>query len=378
MANIGQQNITPGLTKIIITKGYHDGTGEVPGDVDLKAENIKSGVTLFGVSGKTEVVDTSTGDALADEIFLGKIAWVNGLKVTGTITTQTLSDSSDTITAGTYAGTTLSAVDADLLSENIKSGITLFGVPGKVEVVDTSTGDAIAGELLSGKIAWVDGVEVTGTIATETLNASTTTVAAGNYAGTTLSAVDGDLVSDNIKSGITLFGVTGKTEVVDTTTGDAVAGEIMSGKIAFVDGVKLTGTLATQTLNASTTTVTAGNYVGTTLTAVDSDLDSDNIKSGVTIFGLSGKTEVVDTTSGDAVAGEILTGKVAWVDGTEITGTVTAGSDVAGDNGSLIITIPDGIYSSSKTATARDLNLIEDNICNGITIFGITGNKTCS
>jgi hypothetical protein len=47
-----------------------------------------------------------------------------------------------------------------------------------------------------------------------------------------------------------------------------------------------------------------------------------NIRSGVTIFGVSGDPNVVDTSSGDAAAGNILSGKKAWVDGSEVTGTL--------------------------------------------------------
>ncbi|MHC4676477.1 MAG: Lcl C-terminal domain-containing protein, partial [Planctomycetota bacterium] len=50
------------------------------------------------------------------------------------------------------------------------------------------------------------------------------------------------------------------------------------------------------------------------------DLVPGNIKSGVTIFGLTGDTNVVDTTSGTAVAADILSGKIAWIDGIEVLG----------------------------------------------------------
>ena len=84
MANVGQQNITPGTEAQTITAGYHDGTGSVAGDTDLVAGNIKKDVTIFGVSGSSSVVDTSSGDAVAGDILTGKTAWVDGAEVTGT------------------------------------------------------------------------------------------------------------------------------------------------------------------------------------------------------------------------------------------------------------------------------------------------------
>jgi len=69
-------------------------------------------------------------------------------------------------------------------------------------------------------------------------------------------------------------------------------------------------------------TIPDGLYSGSkTATANDTNLATGNIRSGVTILGVAGKTEVVDTTSGDAVTSDVLAGKKAWVDGSEVTGT---------------------------------------------------------
>ena len=70
----------------------------------------------------------------------------------------------DTVTAGYYAATTLSTVDADLATANIKSGITIFGKAGKAEVVDTTEGadGAVAADIALNKKAWVNGIEITG------------------------------------------------------------------------------------------------------------------------------------------------------------------------------------------------------------------------
>lgn len=47
-------------------------------------DNIKSGVTIFGVNGEYKGLDTSDATAKAQEIFKGKTAYVNGEKITGT------------------------------------------------------------------------------------------------------------------------------------------------------------------------------------------------------------------------------------------------------------------------------------------------------
>ena len=192
------------------------------------------------------------------------------------------------MSAGYYAATTLSTVDPDLATANIKGGTTIFGVAGKTEVVDTTSGDATASDLLLGKKAWVDGVEVMGNIATRTLSAANDTVSAGYYAATTLSAVDPDLATGNIRGGTTIFGVAGKTEVVDTSSGDAAASDLLLGKKTWVDGVEITGNIATRTLSAANDTVSAGYYAATNLTQVDTNLTAKNIATNVTIFGIVG------------------------------------------------------------------------------------------
>ena len=126
-----------------------------------------------------------------------------------------------------------------------------------------------------------------------------------------------------------------------------------------------------QTLTSANDTVNAGYYAATTLSAVDQDLTAGNIAVSTTIFGILG-TFTYDATP--AAAGDILSGKNTYVNGTKITGTVPAGANVTGGNGVLAVPIPNGLYSGGdKTATANDTNLTAGNIKDGVTIFGVTG-----
>ena len=310
-----------------VNAGYYATTGLATVDSDLASDNIKASVNIFGVAGKTEVVDTTEAStpASAGDLLAGQVAYVNGSKITGSMLTRTLSDSSTTVNAGYYATTGLATVDSDLASDNIKASVNIFGVAGKTEVVDTTEAStpASAGDLLAGQVAYVNGSKITGSMLTRTLSDSTTTVNAGYYATTGLATVDSDLASDNIKASVNIFGVAGKTEVVDTTEAStpASAGDLLAGQVAYVNGSKITGSMLTRTLSDSSTTVNAGYYATTDLAAVDSDLATGNIKASTEIFGVAGDSNVVDTSSGDAEAGDIASGKTAWVDGTEVTGT---------------------------------------------------------
>ncbi|MCL4180327.1 MAG: DUF1566 domain-containing protein [Verrucomicrobia bacterium] len=83
MTNVGGVAIVPGTATQPIAQGYHDGTGSVAGEANLLAENIRGGVAIFGVAGKPEVADTSSGDAVAADVVEGKTAWVDGAEVAG-------------------------------------------------------------------------------------------------------------------------------------------------------------------------------------------------------------------------------------------------------------------------------------------------------
>lgn len=81
-------------------------------------------------------LDTSDATAAAADILKDKTAYVNGQKVTGTITSVNAQTITPTTTEQTVNGNVFLtgaitvAGDANLLAENIKSGVTIFGVTG--------------------------------------------------------------------------------------------------------------------------------------------------------------------------------------------------------------------------------------------------------
>ena len=85
----------------------------------------------------------------------------------------------------------------------------------------------------------------------------------------------------------------------DTTDANATAGEILSGKTAYVNKVKVTGSMANNGSNNVTvtgksgTTIPAGYYDGSGKALLDStsatNLVAGNIKQGVEILGITGE-----------------------------------------------------------------------------------------
>ena len=96
------------------------------------------------------------------------------------------------------------------------------------------------------------------------------TIPVGYYSGAssvTVSTSSASFVSTNIKSGINLFGISGNSNVVDTTSGTAVAGDLANNKIAFVGGSQITGTMFTNQKNQTkddwvNSGGTTGEYTG--------------------------------------------------------------------------------------------------------------------
>ena len=156
MSNNGAVTIVPGVASEIISKGYHNGSGIVKGDANLVNSNIKSGVSIFGVSGKPSVVDTADATATAGQILNGKIVYINGSRITGSMpqigyanTPQSCAEwgngdlavylaTSGYYVAGSGGGTSevrvpvsqLQNADGNLRTENIISGKSIFGVNG--------------------------------------------------------------------------------------------------------------------------------------------------------------------------------------------------------------------------------------------------------
>lgn len=60
--------------------------------------------------------------------------------------------------------------------------------------------------------------------------------------------IDSNIITGNIKSGVSICGVSGKSSVVDTADATAGVGDIVSGKTAYVNGNKVNGSASIESL----------------------------------------------------------------------------------------------------------------------------------
>lgn len=307
MATISQQlneliNQKTQLANNLTTMGVEANSSEKFNTLVPKVLQIESGI------------DTSDATATAAEIREGYTAYVNGVKVTGTIpdcgeTTYIPTTEDQHFQPGSYiSGVQTVKGDANLISDNIKAGVEIFGVAGNPNVINTTVDEvntASTTNMLKDTVAFVNGTKIIGscesmgdTVITPSTEVQTITgpkILQGNKTIQVLG--DENLISGNIKKGVTIFNVEGSLESkggIDTSDATAAENDILSGKTAYVNGAKITGTI--ESLEATTYTpsienqvILSGKYLSGDQTILgDANLIPENIKSGVSIFDITG------------------------------------------------------------------------------------------
>ena len=238
---------TPGTAdQIIGANQYLAGPQTIKGDPDLKAENIKSGVNIFGVDGSYEGsgsggLDTSDATAAATDIANGKTAYVNGAKVTGTLPSASRvayapsgSSSGDAVVS---LITTTPTVGSAYKKIRIKS--PSLTAPSTKSIVDPSNTEIFVEAAVA-----------------DFGNATAADVAAGKTFTST--------------AGLKVTGTHQCASGLDTSDATAAAADIVSGKTAYVNGVKLIGTHTCPSGGGGLTVATGTTTSGTIETGLSS------------------------------------------------------------------------------------------------------------
>ena len=322
MPNNGDVTIAPTTSEQVKEKGYYNSlkVSAVTSAIDsnITPENIKKDISILGVTGTLEGgIDTSDANATASDIAIDKTAYVNGQKITGVIPEyksntelgeqyfiaskfDKTGDGSGLLISGrnsadglfrtgTYLGVNIGTEEQSQLAEligltadKISEGNTILGVEGTAGAggIDTSDATATVKDILAGKTAYVDGEKLEGTMANNgdliiTPNTDEQDHSAGYYNSIQVrpvtSSVDTNIKAENIKSGISILGVAGSVielnghelEVTPSTEQKVIEPEENYNAITRV------------TVEAVTS-------------SIDPNITPENIKSGVSILGVTG------------------------------------------------------------------------------------------
>lgn len=219
------------------------------------------------VSGdKYYLPESSTGKKSKTILREGKYSYINPYTV------MTVKDTSDTVKGDNLLG---------YISADAEDAYPLKGIQDNKYYIRISGSDAdvTAGKMLSGIIGYTNNGRVTGSIQSQaaqtiTPGASDKTIASGKYlSGTQTIKGDANLLAENIKSGISIFGVTGTYESSGSSGGKNVAQGTITGAgtnaVTIDTGLNSINTFALfNHSSASASGITSVLYLNGTVTGV--------------------------------------------------------------------------------------------------------------
>lgn len=167
---------------------------------------------------------------------------------------QTIAPTEGSVFSGGTVRAVTSEIDVNIVSNNIKEGVSILGVAGTLKEEKPE-----------------ESFNVQPTTAEQTITPTEGKVFSGGTVKAVTSAIDGNIVAGNIKEGVTILGVAG------TLKGEKPE-----------ESFNVQPTTAEQTITPTVGSVFSGGTVHAVTSSIDSNIQPENIKEGVSILGVAG------------------------------------------------------------------------------------------
>ena len=230
-----EQTITPSEGKVFSGGTVHAVTSDI--DLNIVPENIKTGVTILGVEG-------SHKGEKPEEVF----------DVQPSTVEQTITPTEGSVFSRGKVKAVTSDIDKNIVSGNIKEGVSILGVAGTLKEEKPE-----------------ERFNVQPSTVEQTITPTEGKVFSGGTVKAVTAEIDANIVSNNIREGVTVLGVEGtfKGEKPEETFN--VQPSTVEQTITPREGY----TFSSGTVRAVTS-------------AIDSNIQPENIKEGVSILGVVG------------------------------------------------------------------------------------------
>ena len=240
-----EKTVNPATTTVVVTPAvWFAGLSKVTVnpvdsniDPNIVPENIKTGVTILGVGG-------SLKEEKPEEMF----------NVQPSTAEQTITPTEGKVFSGGTVKAVTSDIDVNIQPENIKTGVTVLGVEGSLKEEKPE-------ERFNAQPSTVE----------QTIIPTAGKVFSGGTVHAVTSDIDKNIVSNNIKEGVTILGV---------------EGTLKEGKPE--ERFNIQPSTVEQTITPTEGKVFSGGTVRAVTSSIDSNIVAGNIKEGITILGVAG------------------------------------------------------------------------------------------